>query len=97
MLAAATVIRYDATTPQFAIFGTRVICVFYSIEFFLLAYTYLRFIYISFFADCNADSVIEWADFEIAIEVSIKVSVTRFLVEVSCAVLRIYLCKVCEA
>ena len=35
MLAAATVanieIRYDAKTPQFAIFGTRVICVFYSI------------------------------------------------------------------
>ena len=33
--AAATVanlkIRYDAKTPQFAIFGTRVICVFYSI------------------------------------------------------------------
>ena len=32
--AAATVanvkIRYDAKTPQFAIFGTRVICVFYS-------------------------------------------------------------------
>ena len=24
-------IRYDAKTPQFAIFGTRVICVFYSI------------------------------------------------------------------
>ena len=24
--------RYDAKTPQFAIFGTRVICVFYSIE-----------------------------------------------------------------
>ena len=23
-------IRYDAKTPQFAIFGTRVICVFYS-------------------------------------------------------------------
>ena len=36
MLAAATVanieIRYDAKTPQFAIFGTRVICVFYSIH-----------------------------------------------------------------
>ena len=35
MLAAANVanikIRYDAKTPQFAIFGTRVICVFYSI------------------------------------------------------------------
>ena len=35
MLAAATVtnikIRYDAKTPQFAIFGTRVIFVFYSI------------------------------------------------------------------
>ena len=34
--AAATVanikIRYDAKTPQFAIFGTRVICVFYSIR-----------------------------------------------------------------
>ena len=33
--AAATVanikIRYDAKTPQFAIFGTRVTCVFYSI------------------------------------------------------------------
>ena len=33
--AAATVanikIRYDAKTPQFPIFGTRVICVFYSI------------------------------------------------------------------
>ena len=33
--AAATVanikIRYDAKTPQFAIFGTRVICVFYGI------------------------------------------------------------------
>ena len=32
--AAATVtnikIRFDAKTPQFAIFGTRVICVFYS-------------------------------------------------------------------
>ena len=32
--AAATVanikIRYDAKTPQFAIYGTRVICVFYS-------------------------------------------------------------------
>ena len=25
-------IRYDAKTPQFAIFGTRVICVFYSIS-----------------------------------------------------------------
>ena len=36
MLGVATVanikIRYDAKTPQFAIFGTRVICVFYSIE-----------------------------------------------------------------
>ena len=35
MLAAATVtiikIHYDAKTPQFAIFRTRVICVFYSI------------------------------------------------------------------
>ena len=35
--AAATVanikIRYDAKTPQFAIFGTRVICVLYSIMF----------------------------------------------------------------
>ena len=34
--AAATVanikIRYDAKTPQFAIFGTRIICVFYSIR-----------------------------------------------------------------
>ena len=32
--AAATIanikIRYDAKTPQFAIFGTRIICVFYS-------------------------------------------------------------------
>ena len=26
-------IRYDAKTPQFAIFGTRVICVFYSKRF----------------------------------------------------------------
>ena len=38
-LAAATVanikIRYDAKTRQFAIFGTRVICVFYSIANFL--------------------------------------------------------------
>ena len=37
MLAAATVanikIRYDAKAPQFAIFGTRVICVLYSISF----------------------------------------------------------------
>ena len=36
MLEAATIanikIRYDAKTPQFAIFGTRVICVFYSIS-----------------------------------------------------------------
>ena len=34
--AAATVanikIRYDAKTPQFALFGTHVICVFYSIS-----------------------------------------------------------------
>ena len=34
--AAATVanikIRYDAKTPQFAIYGTRVICVFYSMQ-----------------------------------------------------------------
>ena len=34
--AAATVvnikIRYDAKTPQFALFGTRVMCVFYSIR-----------------------------------------------------------------
>ena len=36
MLAAATVTniktRYDAKTPQFAIFGTRVICMFYSMQ-----------------------------------------------------------------
>ena len=35
--AAATVanikISYDVKTPQFAIFGTRVICMFYSISF----------------------------------------------------------------
>ena len=29
-VAANIKIRYDAKTPQFAIFGTRVICVFYS-------------------------------------------------------------------
>ena len=29
-------IRYDAKTPQFAVFGTRVIYVFYSIRFIVL-------------------------------------------------------------
>ena len=43
--AAATIanikIRYDAKTTQFAIFGTRVICVFYSIHFEVCAIVYL--------------------------------------------------------
>ena len=43
--AAATVanikIRYDAKTPQFAIFGTRVICVFYSIIFYFNCTTFI--------------------------------------------------------
>ena len=43
-------IRYDAKTPQFAIFGTRVICVFYSIAFKLPQYNFHSIMNISVFA-----------------------------------------------
>ena len=60
--AAATVanikIRYDAKTPQFAIFGTRVICVFYSISLIQVQINYEEFIKCIVYCDMSSGNCV---------------------------------------